>query len=433
MREPDQSLEALQACYDFTGEPKAVRADLHASESLEARVLIYGRAARRRIFMRALAAELLSASDADVESRAGIVEYAWFLYGRKDWPRLARFLDRNARPGLPPHLADLRFLSCLRLEAPRIRAGGPAGAFREAVEAVLAEIEALWPGERARLSAYRLLTEHMTGAFGKARDGLVERFDALRFIEPLSGLQSIVTPTEEAPGPGTSLRRLSERSAVTLLSVDEAYFRRFGETFIEAHRRLRPERGLHLHCVGFEPEAPDGIGVTVDRTDLSGFGDAQRRGYYACARYLHLPDHLDRYEDVLVTDVDGLPSATPDLSRAAVLLSTRVLEPGRELHRLPWECVSAHGFRVDASPEGRRFALGLARYLATVLRRARGGMPFWFADQNALFYTWLQEAGSDGVAAFDRAPFTQAQVWRQFEGDGEKRRFIAGAQRLRTT
>ncbi len=442
-----QTLESLAACYKGGTWPASQTVDgAFADRPIAWRVAAFGLAARHRIHLVELRDALLGAGDIDPDDLPTPqlrTEYIWFLFSQRAWSPIVRFIeaiDGQARGELESHVADIYFLAFYRLQMDRIMAGEDRDGFVAAAQRILNLLGASWTSATDHLAAYRAMVDHVGGNFDEARTAFTT-ITADDFVSPLSALRHVLkSPAVRIPTASDLVIRPAHRRMATLISLDRIYFDRFARLFAERYSQINRDNGLHFHCVGFDPtnelgtwDVPVAIGLTVDPRDVSALEPLERAGYYASARYIHLPEYLRLYEAVYVTDADGLvlrdiATIEADLGAADIALGTRVLEEQRQLFRLPWEAVTANSLFIRSTDEGRRFSAALSAYLEESLARTfADGRPFWFADQNALFYTWLDLRHQVAFKRFRKAAFVQQTEWTLFESLDSKAEFLRQA------
>jgi tetratricopeptide (TPR) repeat protein len=196
----------------------------------------------------------------------------------------------------------------------------------------------------------------------------------------------------------------SDAEAMYIVGCDSRYFLLFGEALIASlARRAGARLGLHLHLVNSDqaaeallerlrakPVLP--IVCSRENVDLGALGERQRRTYLACARYLILPDLLERYaRPMLVTDTDQLVVADlrallRDLSNYDVAL----LRDDRQIHNI-LALISASVMGINHSPGGQRFARTLCDTVSG--RMADPAGLSWHLDQAglAVAHLWHSE------------------------------------------
>jgi Flp pilus assembly protein TadD len=209
---------------------------------------------------------------------------------------------------------------------------------------------------------------------------------------PLAALQA--GPDPLAPVMGDL--RPSARRLTVLVGCDAGYGRRYLPSLAASLAdRAGLDATLHAHIVNPEADTAalvDRVGRDHPRLDLrlsheilplAGLSRNEANTYYACARFLRLPEilALDRHP-VLVLDIDALVLA--DLGALVQSLATTDLA----LRRLegpmvdPWNRYQASLVHVGAGPRPLAFARQLSRLLAYFHSRR---LLHGFFDQTALF------------------------------------------------
>ncbi|WCL54895.1 hypothetical protein [Gimibacter soli] len=376
-------------------------------------------------------------------------ELAWQLRVMRLWRPLeqtaCRMLASPDRQLLLPHqvstVADFALLARYRRLLPYITGHGRPSrpALRRRARESLATLQAWIQGRIQRIATNTTIPLHRAIAAQSAGDLIAAEaafadaassqgccigiFQPHRMLVAPTTLAAAALPDDlwlacETP----PVRAIPEQDAV-LVSTDEKYFRRYGETFLASAERVLGRTCLHLHCVGFRPDekllaqhAGMEIRITVDPVDMSGWQRDARTGYFAGARYLFLHRYLDHYARIAVADIDGQLMQAPCFSapeEADVQLVAGVLGKARRPMRLPWEAISAGNFSVNATAAGRDFARFTAQALYFHMRRSLADPErfcFFFADQVALWQAW-RSASPDTRFAPVVPFFTQQKDW----------------------
>lgn len=220
------------------------------------------------------------------------------------------------------------------------------------------------------------------------RDGVTRTAPAflqsLREAPPPAGIRATL-----AEGAGSA-----DRPLVVYASCDAVYARKFLPTMV---RSIVEDSGLDcaiaLHLINPDAEAEATVAAlaaahgagrfivlreTIDLAPLG--GDAKT--YYACSRFLVLPDLLARWKrPVLMLDVDLL--AIRDLT--PLLATSAQSDLGMMSHALKrldiWSLLYADVLHIRPTTGALRFLDLTRRYIRHFLDR---GMPVWFLDQAAL-------------------------------------------------
>lgn len=219
--------------------------------------------------------------------------------------------------------------------------------------------------------------------------------DAVTRTDP-AFLQSL----REAPPPAGIRATIQEgagaaaRPLVVYACCDAVYARKFLPTMV---RSIAEDSGLDcaiaLHLVNPDAEAEatvaalaathgaDRFIILRETVDLSPLGD-NAKTYYACSRFLVLPDLLVRWQrPVLMLDVDLL--AIRDLN--PLLATSARSDLGMMSHALKrldiWSLLYADVLHIRPTTRALRFLDLTRRYIRHFLDR---GLPVWFLDQAAL-------------------------------------------------
>ena len=181
---------------------------------------------------------------------------------------------------------------------------------------------------------------------------------------------------------------------VLLLGCDPRYCRLFLGPLIESlDVAEHPSPVVHLHVIGDEPGLITRIGqfssrypgvrlVVSAEPGPAGLEDAQRRVYYACARFLVLRQLLARYRcPIFVFDVDAVfRGSLADVAHAAQGADLGLYL--RRPQRIVWTNVAAGRFLVNPTPGAEAFLRVLEAYIRRAVRERRMD---WFLDQVALY------------------------------------------------
>lgn len=181
---------------------------------------------------------------------------------------------------------------------------------------------------------------------------------------------------------------------VLLVSCDPRYCRLFLGPLIESLDAAEHSPPcVHLHLIGDEPGLIERIGhfrsrypglrlVVSAESDPAGLDDAQRRVYYACARFLVLRRLLERYRcPIFVVDVDAVfRGGLADVARAAQGADLGLYL--RRPQRIVWTNVAAGRFLVNPTLGAGAYLRMVEAYIRRAVRKRRMD---WFLDQVALY------------------------------------------------
>ncbi|MCP1549714.1 MULTISPECIES: glycosyltransferase [Methylorubrum] len=186
---------------------------------------------------------------------------------------------------------------------------------------------------------------------------------------------------------------------------DVTYFHTFAAAVLASiQRNAGVTAGLHIHIINPSEEiaaplaqlrAQAGIplSVSTETVDLSAFDETQRKTYYACARFLALPDIMRAIgRPFLLTDADQLVvRPVGDLLEAMRGADAGLLVfPQAALNIL--SLVSASVVFVGRGPVAASFFGRIARYLASLL--ARPDRAQWHLDQAALAVAYVAKGNA---------------------------------------
>ncbi|MCK0068331.1 hypothetical protein [Kordiimonas laminariae] len=190
----------------------------------------------------------------------------------------------------------------------------------------------------------------------------------------------------------------------TLVSCNKVYYSMYFKNFAESFAIKNPKGTLHLHAINFEVDEDalqtieDEFGIyinfTEDSTDLDVLNPDIMKGYCAGARYMYVPQYLDIYDEILITDIDGvLKLSHQDVwsgREGRILLSTLILDPARAANFVFWSNIGAGATGIPATKEGRLFAKIFSHYLFTrFVECQKRGERFFFSDQVGLLLSLM--------------------------------------------
>ena len=193
------------------------------------------------------------------------------------------------------------------------------------------------------------------------------------------------------------LEPLPKETLVVCAGCDSTYFHRYADALANSLAKNARRVALHLHVV--DPDAaveqriaamrqrlPDlPIRSTVEKMP-AGIPEDQRRTYYACARFLHLPRLLATYRlPVLVLDVDAivLKDLAPLRRAFEVEEADFALVIGQT--KDPWCTLWADAVLLAPSARALTYAQRVRAYINHFLARSEAA---WFLDQIALYAVW---------------------------------------------
>ncbi|MBC7905985.1 MAG: hypothetical protein H7Y60_04445 [Rhodospirillaceae bacterium] len=213
------------------------------------------------------------------------------------------------------------------------------------------------------------------------------------FIAPLRA-----DPPPVAPGP-------KHADLVVMAGCDAGYFHRFSDALANSLAKTCPRVLLHFHVIGADDEVLarlaqlrerlPGLPIRLSSEPLPDLPPDQLRTYFACARFLRLPDLLAEYQrPVLMLDVDMV------VLRNVAPLAEQVRQENADLalvqgeHRDPWCRLWADIILAAPTPRTMDYLSMVRNY---IIHFTQAGQAAWFLDQIALFA--VQTAGFDDRAA----------------------------------
>lgn len=360
-------------------------------------------------------------------------------FSQKKWKSLNDIIETVHTSGSYQKVSsDLYFLSLVRMEKSRLLNGADIDGFQAESDSFLKKHESIFPKLNHRRNIYKHLINHMKGDVESARKSITSLKTLPKFITQLNPVSTILDSSKNNIGANQFIvYKKSKFTKCILLSIDEVYFRRYGRIFLENSIRSGSQTGVHFHCINFDPTSIYNdltdfheFGYSIEYYDLANEGSSNQRGYYACARYIHLYEYLHEYEMIFVMDIDGIHTESIEkydrnLSKYDVYLSSSALSKSRTLFKLPWEAVSAASFICKDTLGGKEFAKHLKGYILECWEKSRSNKGYmWFCDQTALFYTWFDMRDIIDFGCIESSIYQQGGSWKLFEGEIEKRRFM---------
>lgn len=307
---------------------------------------------------------------------------------------------------------------------------------------------------------YRANRLAMQGNFGDALSFYLEARDRTGYRSPvLPQTQTLLNPKAL---PGSSVREhetwfadhvateqffLYEPAGehALLVACDDTFFDLYGEYFVRIQARQNPGALIHFHLItsrltkdmvryqldNWEASLNIRLNFALERNRVATDVPALIPGLCVCTRYMHLPDYLDLYDSVMISDIDGWPEATTEQQRAFgsadILISSWIWRKNTGNWRLPWGNLSGGYISFSNSAASKSVAVGIAKGLkAVVAQNSYAGWSLFYADQAAVFLT-LRMYCEEGRAQVDFLPgrFAQSQEQRfsaRYEG---KRQHLA--------
>jgi len=225
--------------------------------------------------------------------------------------------------------------------------------------------------------------------------------------------------------------RHSEGGHALLVGCNQHYFDLYAALYLESVGVMSPGALVHLHILNAEQEEvalEDQLKAWEDTYDvrlnysLEVNEIAESHPEYvpaisACARYFSLPDFLDAYDTVTITDIDGwvdAPLSDMSVDDEDIRISSWIWRKGGGYWRLPWSNLAAGLLSVKATPQARAFARQVRAYLTNVTKtNVALGRQLFYMDQVALYLTLRRLADTDEIrVGFLRGGFEQSEEQR---------------------
>ena len=240
-------------------------------------------------------------------------------------------------------------------------------------------------------------------------DRLLRMDDALYLQVQAHAIEHLAGPSLEG-----RLRPANQR-AVLYVCCDPVYCNSFLVGLVRSfllHGNLNAL--IHIHIVNpnqtIEPTMAEvtkiagasAIACTFEHTDLSNLNETQHKTYYACARFLNLPQLLEHYDcPIIVVDADILVvHSVSELLDAAQQVDVRLLSLD-PIRCDSWARFSASVLIFNQTTAARGFA---ARVRAWILYWIDQQVMTWFLDQIAIHAIYAQTQLREEKIAFSFIP-----------------------------
>gem|GEM_PF-4459816 len=216
--------------------------------------------------------------------------------------------------------------------------------------------------------------------------------------------------------------------ACLLVSSDQGYFEKYADRFLTSFAHWNQDNLIHWHFVNYNPsrqtiealEAQHGVRInyTHERQPLLDAAPELVRGYYACARYMHLPAYLAYYGKIFITDVDGVICRPIDAQlvgeKDAIYLHSGLLHQPHPFPGFIWDAIRAGAFGITGGNQSLEFAKYVACYLRWRFEECRSkNQRYFYADQVALMLGYCRFKGAlafhsiDGIYTQDTVEFQE--------------------------
>lgn len=216
-----------------------------------------------------------------------------------------------------------------------------------------------------------------------------------------------------------------------VVGCNQHYFDLYAALYLESVGVMSPGALVHLHIVNADLDVADlaaqldaweaaygvRLNYSLEVNEIAATHPEYVPAISACARYLSLPEFLDAYETVTITDIDGwvdAPLSSMAVDEGDIRISSWIWRKGGGFWRLPWSNLAAGLLSVKATEAGREFAQRVRHYLINVTRtNVALGRQLFYMDQVALYLTLraMADAGDISVG-FLRGGFEQSEEQR---------------------
>jgi hypothetical protein len=191
-----------------------------------------------------------------------------------------------------------------------------------------------------------------------------------------------------------------------LVSCEQSYFTHYAELYCEIIGIVNADALIHFHLVNIESNTDElsalfhawevrynvRINYSLEENNSLRKNPVShnRSGITICSRYIYLPEYLEMYSAVTITDVDGWLTATidavSDFVANDVMISSWIWRNNTGFWRLPWGNLAGGYLSIKATDAGKKYACALSSYLIKVYQRnIPQNWSIVYADQAALF------------------------------------------------
>ncbi|WP_286830828.1 MULTISPECIES: hypothetical protein [Kordiimonas] len=236
-----------------------------------------------------------------------------------------------------------------------------------------------------------------------------------------------------------------------LVGCNQHYFDLYAALYLESVGVMSPGALVHLHILNGDMapadleaqldawEAAYGVQLnySLEANEIAASQPEYVPAISACARYLSLPDFLDAYDTVTITDIDGwvdAPLSSMTVDEGDIRISSWIWRKGGGYWRLPWSNLAAGLLSVKANEAGCAFARRVRHYLINVTRtNVALGRQLFYMDQVALFLTLRQMADAGDIhVGFLRGGFEQSEEQRfGVRHEGKRQAMVKKIEELR--
>ena len=274
-------------------------------------------------------------------------------------------------------------------------------------------------GDTATATLYRANMLAMKGDFGAALPLYATAANTSGFVSPVFPHAQVLLPLEDLTEKSRAddMQWYHERSKTEfvyrhppsgehalMVACEQGYFDHYALTYCQIVGQTNPGALIHFHLINFpadraptrnrtlEIERQCGVRInyTFEDSEFMAKRPQLKGGVCVCTRYIYLPDYLQAYSGVTITDIDGwLVKSIDDLSAFGEhdsLVSSWIWRKNTGYWRLPWGNLAGGFCSIKSTETSIRFAELVAHYLAQLFQRnAYHGKPLFYADQAAHF------------------------------------------------
>jgi len=227
---------------------------------------------------------------------------------------------------------------------------------------------------------------------------------------------------------------------VVLVGSEQHYLDRYGELYAETLGMTNPGALVHFHFVSLTTPKVDILalldgwqvkyGLRINCSFEENSILRQLTPYTAAismtTRFVYLPDYMETYTSLTLTDIDGWLTAPIEKLSAFeendTLISSWIWRKNTGRWRLPWANLAAGYISFKSTANSQKFHVLLRKYIITVTRdNVMRGRNLVYTDQSGLFLsllhgckTWGHKVGFLPPAGFKQS-FEQREEFR-FEG-----------------
>lgn len=258
------------------------------------------------------------------------------------------------------------------------------------------------------------------GKFERALQLYAQANNMEGFRSPVFAQSQVLLPVSEADNPTlqSSLKKWHKKFSdasfsyphktanehAILVTADEKYFNLYAELYIRIVGVTNPGILIHFHLVNpsenidsltekfqsWEENYKVRINWTLENNKIAKEISRLVSGVCVCTRYIYLPDYLNAYASVTITDIDGwLLASSEKLTNFAgndSLVSSKVWRRHKGYWRLPWGNLSGGYASIKSTDNSKRFSKLISAYLIQVYKNnAYNSKPLFYADQAAHF------------------------------------------------